>query len=201
MNNLDDLLDNCGVRELFGGEAKQVSKRGSLYTLPEESKLLPRNNDKTYRRDITKLVLLTSQDLPQNAPHDLPAPRLGQVRHDEYGLRRRERPDALADLEDELLPEGLGGLVAVLDGHEGVDSLASELVRDADHRRLRDGMVLDQGRLDLCSRQPVATDIDDVVHAPADPVKALVVSTGAVTRELLFSSWLADENDTGSKIC
>jgi hypothetical protein len=78
--------------------------------------------------------------------------------------------------------------VAVLDGDKGVDGLARELVRHADDGRLGDGIVLDQRRLDLGRRQPVAANVDDVIDSAADPVEALVVTPGTVAGEL--GGWL-----------
>jgi hypothetical protein len=140
----------------------------------------------TYRGDITKLILLASQDLPENAPHDLAAARLGEIGHDEHGLGGRERTDTPADLQDELLSERIRGIVAILDRDKGVDSLAGELVRHTNDGSLGDGIVLNQGSLDLRSRQTVATNVHDIVDTAADPVESLMVTTGTVTRELNF---------------
>ena len=138
----------------------------------------------TYRSGVSKLVLLACQDLPQDATHDLAAPRLGQVGHDVHGLGGGEGADALADLDDEVLAQGVGGLVAVLDGHKRVDRLAGELVGNSDDGRLGHGGVLDQGGLDLGRRQSVATNVNDIVDPTADPVKALVISCSTITSEL-----------------
>jgi hypothetical protein len=147
-----------------------------------------------YRRSITKLVLLTSEDLAEDTPHDLPAAGLGQVGHDEDGLGGGEGADALADLHDEVLAQLVVDLVAVLDGHEGVDGLARQLVVDAHHGRLGHGLVLDQRRFDLRRGEPVAADVDDVVDSSADPVVALVITPGAVAGEL---PWLVGLSGRG----
>jgi hypothetical protein len=87
-------------------------------------------------------------------------------------------------LEDELLPERIAGLVAVLDRHEGVDSLACELVRDTDDGGFCDGVVLDKGGFNFCRGQTMATDVNNIVDTSADPVEALMVTAGTVSREL-----------------
>lgn len=143
---------------------------------------------KTYRGDIAKLILLASQNLPENAPHDLAAARLGEIGHDEYSLGGREWADTPADLQDELLAERICGIVAILDGDESIDSLAGELIRHTNDGSLGDGIVLNQGSLDLGGRQTMATNVHDVVDTAADPVESLVVTAGTVTRELDFPS-------------
>ena len=85
----------------------------------------------THRTSIPQLVLLTRQNLPQNPPHDLATPRLGQVRHREHSLGRGERSNALAHLQDEVFLDLIGMVEAVLERDEGVDRLARELVVDA----------------------------------------------------------------------
>jgi hypothetical protein len=57
------------------------------------------------RRQVAELVALARDDLAHDAPHDLTRARLGQVRDDVDLLGRRERPDDLAHLEDELLDQ------------------------------------------------------------------------------------------------
>ncbi len=64
--------------------------------------------------------------------------------------------------------------------HEGVDGLPFDLVRQADGRRLGHGRVADQRDLDLGRAQPVAGDLDHVVHAADDPEVAVLVALGRV---------------------
>lgn len=75
--------------------------------------------------------------------------------------------------------------MALLDGDKGVDGLAGELVVDADDGGLGNGLVLDEGGLDLGGGETVAGDVDDVVDATADPVEAFVVASSTVTGELV----------------
>ena len=139
--------------------------------------------------EIAKLVALASDDLAHDAAHDLAGARLGQVRDDVDLLGRREGADDLAHLEDELLDEAglVGGVVAELtagglrsermlrenleeyvrlEGDEGVDSLARELVVGTDDGGLSDTRVEDEGRLDLGSRETVTRDVDDICGRP-----------------------------------
>ena len=62
--------------------------------------------------------------------------------------------------------------------------MARKLIGDADDGGLGDGGVLNKGRLDLGRGQAVTADVDNIVNAAADPVEALVVSAGTVSREL-----------------
>jgi hypothetical protein len=58
-------------------------------------------------------------------------------------------------------------------------------VREADHGGLGDGVVQDQGALDLGGAHPVARDVDDVVDPAGDPVIAVLVPAAAVAGEIL----------------
>ena len=144
----------------------------------------------THSRHVTKLILLASQDLPQDAAHNLATASLGQVGHDVDRLGRGKRSDALAHLQDKLLAERIRGLGSVLEGHEGIDSLARELIGNTNDGSLGDRVVLDQGRLDLGRRQTVTADVDDVINAAADPVESLVVTTSTVAGELRMVSFV-----------
>lgn len=138
----------------------------------------------TYSGDISQRVLLARQNLPQDSTHNLSTTGLGQVGDDDDRLRRRERANALAHLQDEVLFQLVGDLVAVLDGDESIDGLAGEFVSDADNGGFGHGAVLDQRGFDFGGGQTVTGDVDDVVDAAADPVVAVVVTTGSVTCEL-----------------
>jgi hypothetical protein len=80
------------------------------------------------RRRVTKLVLLSAQDLAENSPHDLATSCLGQVVDNVDALGGGERSDRLAHLDDQVLAQLGGVLESVLDGHEGVDRLTGQLV-------------------------------------------------------------------------
>jgi len=133
---------------------------------------------------VAKLVLLACQDLAENAAHDLAGTRLRQVRHAVDGLGRGERPNALPDLHNEVFPEGVVKLVAFLDGDEGIDGLAGELVLNTDDRCLADGIVLNERRLDFSSGETVSGNVDNVIHTTTNPVVALSVLGCAITGEV-----------------
>lgn len=143
-----------------------------------------KENISTYRSNITKLIRLASKNLPQDAPHDLAGSRLREVDHDIHRLGRREGADAPTHLHDELLAQGVRDLRHIRDRDEGVDRLAREVVVHANYRRLGHVVMLDQGRLDLGRRQPMAADVDDVVDTSPDPVVALVVASCTIAGEL-----------------
>ena len=54
---------------------------------------------------VTQLILLLIDNLPQDSPHDLATARLGQIRDDVDLLGDGKGTDDLADLEDKLLRE------------------------------------------------------------------------------------------------
>ena len=87
-------------------------------------------------------------------------------------------------MEDELLAKGIAGLIAILDGDKGVDCLASQFVSNTDDGSLGNGVVLNQGSLDLSCRQTVTGYVDDVVDTSSNPVEALVVTASTITSEL-----------------
>jgi hypothetical protein len=138
----------------------------------------------TYRGDVAELVFLASQNLPKNAPHNLTAASLGEIGHDIHGLGGSKGPDAPADLQDEFFPERIRSLVTILDGNKSIDGLAGEFVRHANYSSLGDGMVLNQGSLNLSRGQTVTANVHNVINTAADPVEALVVSACTVTGEL-----------------
>ena len=137
------------------------------------------------RRSITKLILLTSQNLPQDSPHDLTRSRLWQVWYWEDCLGCGEGTDRFPDLQDQILLELIVDLVAVLDGDEGVDGLSCEFVVDTDDSSFADGLVLDEGGFDFGCGQTMAGNVHDVVDTAADPVVSLVISCCTVSSEVI----------------
>ncbi len=149
----------------------------------------------THRRNISQLILLTGQDLSQNSSHNLSTSRLGQIWHDKNGLGSRKRTDALAHLKDEIFSELVIDLIAILNGHKGIDGLARELIAHPDHGRFCDGVVLDEGGFDFGSGETVTANVDDIVDSASDPVVTLVITARAVPRELERVSTARRETD------
>lgn len=137
-----------------------------------------------YRGDITQLVLLTSQNLAQDAAHDLARSCLGQIGNDMYGLGSSEGADTPADLQDEVLTKTVICRVAVLEGNEGVNTLAGKLVGNADDSGFGNGGMLEKCCLDLRRRKTVARDVDHIVDSATNPVESFMVTTGAVSGKL-----------------
>jgi hypothetical protein len=77
-------------------------------------------------------------------------------------LGRRKRPNHLADLDRQLLGEGVFlcrlEVEFGLHRHKGIHSLASDIIVASDDGRLGDSLVEDEGRLDLGGGQAVARD-------------------------------------------
>ena len=111
---------------------------------------------------------------------------LGQIRDDVDLLGGRKGPDDLADLDDELLHQArlICGVVRELglQGDEGVDSLASELVGRANDGGLCDALVQEQRGLDLRGRQTVARDVDHICRGPCPNTLAHRASPGGQSR-------------------
>lgn len=169
LDGRDDLVDDAGVGELLKCQHLLVYEGLEV---------------RTYSSDISQRVLLARQNLPQDPTHDLSTAGLGQVGDDDDRLGRSERTDTLAHLQDQVLLQLVVDLVAILDGDESVDSLAGKVVSDTDNSGFSDGGVLNERGLDLGGGQAVTGDVDDIVDTSADPVVAVVVTSGSVTCEL-----------------
>ncbi|SAI57474.1 Uncharacterised protein [Enterobacter bugandensis] len=75
-------------------------------------------------------------------------------------------------------------LFAVVQGDVGVDRLALDVVRNADHRRFGNLRMRHQRGLNLCRTQTVAGNVQHVVHASGDPVITVFIPARAVAAEV-----------------
>src|SRR5919197_3353447 len=78
------------------------------------------------RRRVAELALL--RHVPEQAAHDLAAPRLRQLGREDDVRRLRDRPDLAADVVAKLLEHLDRAVVAALQAHVGDDRLAGPLV-------------------------------------------------------------------------
>ena len=97
---------------------------------------------------------------------------------------RGDRADLLADPGDQFLAQRFGRLDAGLQRDVGIDALALDVVREADHGRLGDFGVRDQRAFDLGGAHAVAGDVDHVIDPAGDPVIAVGVAARAVAGEI-----------------
>src|SRR5947209_10973956 len=136
--------------------------------------------------DVPQLLVLAGGDLAQDAAHDLARPRLGQAGDDLDAVRRGNGADGVPHLLLEHAHELLrvGALVLRRRVDVGVDPRPLDVVGEAHHRRLAHRVVGYQGALDLRRPQPVAGDVQHVVHAAGDPVVAVLVAPAAVAGEV-----------------
>lgn len=74
--------------------------------------------------------------------------------------------------------------MSILDGDKSVDRLAGQLISDTNDSGLRDGMVVDEGSLNLSSRETMAGNVDNVVNTSTDPVVAVMITSSSVTSKL-----------------
>ena len=100
-------------------------------------------------RCITQAILLTTQDLSQNASHDLAGSSLWQIIHNEDSLGCGERTNRLPHLQNEILPCAFAWVRTIFESNEGIDSLACKLIIDTDDGSLCDAAMLDESRFDL----------------------------------------------------
>lgn len=106
----------------------------------------------TYRGDVAQLVFLASEDLPQDAAHNLARSGLGKVGNNVHRLGSRKRTNAPSHLHDKLLAEGVRNVGYLLDGDKGVDGLSSQFILDTDDGGLGDVVMLNESSLDFGSR-------------------------------------------------
>lgn len=139
----------------------------------------------TYSSDVAKLVFLTSQNLAQNTAHDLTRASLGKIGNHVNSLGCSERTDALPYLHNQVLAKSIVGLVAVLDGNKGGDCLTSELIGHTNDSSFSDGVVLNQGGLDLSGGKTVTGNVDNVIDTATDPVVTLVITSSTITSEVV----------------
>src|SRR5690606_41518501 len=83
-----------------------------------------------------------------------------------------------------ILPQLVGVLGAGGRRHVGVDALALDVVRHADHGGLGHLRVEHQRALDLGGAHAVAGDVDHVVDPPGEPVVAVLVAPRAGAGEV-----------------
>src|SRR4029450_8414958 len=67
---------------------------------------------------------------------------------------------------------------------ESIDGIAAHFVGHAYDRRLGHLGMADQRTFDLGGAQPVAADLDHIVHAPNDPEIAILIAAGAVAGQV-----------------
>src|SRR4051794_19127270 len=136
-------------------------------------------------RGVAQAARLVLGDLAQDAAHDLAGARFWQTRCELNLVGRSDWADLLAYPGDELLAQILGWLDAGHQGHIGVDALALDVVREANHGGLRNLLVRHQRAFDFGGTHAVAGDVDDVVDAPGDPVITVGIAPAAVAGEVL----------------
>ena len=97
-----------------------------------------------------------------------------------------KRSNALSNLQNQVLAEGVVGLIAVLDGNKSGNGLTSKLVCNTNDSSLGNGVVLDQGGFDFGGGETVTGNVDDIIDTATDPVVALVITGGTIASELGF---------------
>jgi hypothetical protein len=88
------------------------------------------------------LIFFARENLSQDSPHDLTTSRLWQVGNHKDGLWCCERTNALSYLKNEILPQLIVDLKAILDGHKRIDGLSRKLVMDTNNCRFSNSVVL-----------------------------------------------------------
>jgi len=84
----------------------------------------------------------------------------------------------------QLLLQVVAALFVRVQGDEGVDGGALDLVREADDRRFGDLGMRDERAFDLGCADAVAGDVDHVVDAAGDPVVSVLVAPAAIAGKI-----------------
>src|SRR4029079_8116806 len=124
------------------------------------------------------------RDVTKQTTHDLAGAGLGQVRREAEEFRFRGRSDDLGDVPPQLLGERLRRVHTASKDHVGEDRLTGDRIVLAAARLLRARLVVDQRRLHLDRRDPVAGYVHDVVDAAEQPEVALVVALRPIPSEV-----------------
>src|SRR5258708_23372282 len=133
-------------------------------------------------RDVAR-VLVEDHGL-QDAPHDLPAPRLREHVDEVQLADHRERPELLPDRREELSLQRIRWNVPLPQHDERRDHLPAELVGPAGDAGLGDGGIAEERRLDLDRPRGMVGDPVDLVGPPAEPHAAIGVDRGRVAGEI-----------------
>src|SRR3984957_7568301 len=136
-------------------------------------------------RGVTEIAVLVLGDLAQDAAHDLARARLRQIGRELDEIGRGDRADLGAHPLHQFLAQGFARLLARHQGDIGIDALALDVVRIADHSGFRDFRMRDQRGFDFRGAHAVAGNVDHVVDAAGDPVIAVLVAAAAVAGEIL----------------
>src|SRR5918998_6603979 len=132
-------------------------------------------------------VVLAFCDAPEDAAHDLAAPRLGQVGAEDDLLRPGVGAYGLPDLVVEFLDEIVGAFAVAFENDVGHDGLTLVLVVAPDDGGLGHALVGDERALDLHRADAVPGDVHHVVYPARDGVVAVLVALGPVLDEVLVA--------------
>ena len=107
---------------IFTGAATKDAQTDRLLAAPDLGNQMLHNARVCKRAQVTELIRLAGDELPQDTTHDLARARLRQVADEVDFLRCCEGADDLADLEDELFLEHLWvrGVVLEFAGGGGI---------------------------------------------------------------------------------
>src|SRR5690554_4254284 len=150
--------------------------------MPFFSELL--EDRRIFKRAHIAANLLARRELRQKAPHDLSAARLRQrlSKADLFGTC--EAPDLLRDMIRELGRDLGASLKALFERDEGDETLALQLIRTPDRRRLGHIRVSDKAALDLGRAETMPRDIEHIVDTAHHPIKAVLIASRTIARKI-----------------
>gem|GEM_PF-4032660 len=137
------------------------------------------------RRGVTQRAEIVFGDLAQDTAHDLAGAGFRQAGSELDLVRCCHRADLIAHMLDEFGAQRFVAGLARHQRHIAIDALSLDMVRIADHGRLRNGAVGDERRFHLCGSKTVAGHVQHVIDAAGDPVIAILVAPAAIAGEVL----------------
>lgn len=114
----------------------------------------------------------------EHPPHDLAASRLGKAcnKFNRFGFG--DRADLMNNVLFQLLPQDIVCFDASPEDDIGMDRHPLDLMREADHGRLCNRRMADQGRFQFRCPQAIPAHLDHIIHAPDDPVVPVFIFPG-----------------------
>jgi len=135
--------------------------------------------------EVAEVAQVILGDLAQDAAHDLAGAGLGQARGKLDHVRFGDGTDLLHAHLYQFFFQFIVGSDAEHRSDVGVNPLALDLVRVADHRGFGNLFVQDQGAFHFGGAHAMAGDVEYVVHSPGNPVVTVLVAARAVATEVV----------------
>ena len=137
------------------------------------------------RGDVAQILRLLRGDFTQDASHDFTAARFRQRVGEMDDIGRGDGPDALPYVHEQAVAQVGVDDRSLFDGDVGIDALALHRLRVPYDGCFCDLRVRDERAFNFGRADAVARHVHHVVDATRDPEVAILVSIGAIAREVV----------------